>query len=275
MEEGDSFAKKFGGDQGTDPDWFLLTAEGVDEKGDLISTTSFYLADFRFKDDTKDYIVKDWQWFDLTSLGEVAKVRFKVTSSDVGGYGMNTPAYFCIDNIDEPRLQYVGNYEVVELNGLSTEIDLETWFNDLNGSPITTRVISMPKGTNASIEDNLLTLQRDVKGAVNGQLVIMAVCEKMSKMVTIDIKSEVASDVSDFVTKKSLTLYPNPASHMITVEGILSIESHSYKIVDIQGAVVKQGALDSNNQIDIQNLISGVYFIVLDQEKEYLKFMKK
>jgi len=60
----------------------------------------FYLADFRFPSSTHDYIVKDWQWVDLTSLGMVDSLEFNLFSSDTaGGFGINNPTYFCMDNL--------------------------------------------------------------------------------------------------------------------------------------------------------------------------------
>ncbi len=99
MRDGDSFAKKFGGDDGNDPDWFALTVRSY--LGGVLSTDSvaFYLADFRFSDNTQDYIVSDWTWLDLSSLGNADSLVFELSSSDVGGFGMNTPSYFCLDNL--------------------------------------------------------------------------------------------------------------------------------------------------------------------------------
>ncbi len=99
MLNGDAFAKKFGGDNGSDPDWFLLTITGKDNNGGVTGTVEFYLADFRFEDSTADYIVKTWQFVDLTSLGAAKSLAFSLSSSDVGAFGMNTPAYFAIDTI--------------------------------------------------------------------------------------------------------------------------------------------------------------------------------
>jgi len=59
----------------------------------------FYLADYRFEDNAQDYIIKTWQWVELSSLGEVDSLKFTLASSDVGAYGMNTPGYFCIDQV--------------------------------------------------------------------------------------------------------------------------------------------------------------------------------
>ncbi len=99
MANGDTFAKQFGGADGSDPDWFLLTIEGVDEAGDSVGTVEFYLADFRFDDHSLDYIVDEWTVVDVSSLGSAVKLEFALTSSDVGSFGMNTPAYFAVDDI--------------------------------------------------------------------------------------------------------------------------------------------------------------------------------
>jgi hypothetical protein len=103
MAEGDAFAKKFGGPSGTDPDWFRLTAHGLDADGARTgASVSFMLADFRYPDSSLDYIVDDWRWFDLSGLGPVAGVEFTLSSSDVGEWGMNTPAYFAVDEVNGP-----------------------------------------------------------------------------------------------------------------------------------------------------------------------------
>jgi hypothetical protein len=35
----------------------------------------------------------------LSPLGSVAEIVFDMQSSDSGMYGMNTPSYFCFDNL--------------------------------------------------------------------------------------------------------------------------------------------------------------------------------
>ena len=98
MKNGDSFAKKFGGTTGTDPDWFKLKIQKY--LGGTLQPDSvvFYLADYRFANNAQDYIVKNWQYVNLTSLGNVDSLIFKLSSSDNSGGYMNTPNYFCLDN---------------------------------------------------------------------------------------------------------------------------------------------------------------------------------
>jgi hypothetical protein len=99
MKNGDAFAKKFGGADGTDEDWFKLNIIGLNN-GTITDTVEFYLADFRSEDNAEDYLVDEWEWVDFSELGAVDKIVFSLSSSDVGQWGMNTPAYFCMDNLN-------------------------------------------------------------------------------------------------------------------------------------------------------------------------------
>ncbi|MCB0629009.1 MAG: DUF4465 domain-containing protein [Saprospiraceae bacterium] len=99
MRDGDSFTKKFGGETGDDPDYFLLTIKKY-LNGELgPDSVNVYLADYRFEDNSQDYILDDWTFVDLTPLGDLDSLQFSMSGSDVGQYGLNTPAYVCVDNI--------------------------------------------------------------------------------------------------------------------------------------------------------------------------------
>jgi hypothetical protein len=99
MRDGDSFAKKFGGITGNDPDYFRLTIRGFDSLNMLTGTIEFYLADYRFPNNTLDYIISQWTSVNLAPLGDAARLTFSLDSSDNGQFGMNTPAYFALDNL--------------------------------------------------------------------------------------------------------------------------------------------------------------------------------
>lgn len=98
MTHGDNFAKKFGGADGNDPDWFKIEIFGQKD-GVFTDTVEFYLADYRFADNSKDYIIKNWKWLDLKPLGNVDTLIFYLSSSDNNQLGMKTPAFFAIDNL--------------------------------------------------------------------------------------------------------------------------------------------------------------------------------
>ena len=99
MRDGDAFAKRFGGETGDEPDFFRLTLRGYFQGTLTTDSVDFYLADFRFEDRAEDYIIDSWTYVDLSGLGPVDSLRCTLTSSDVGVFGMNTPAYFCVDRI--------------------------------------------------------------------------------------------------------------------------------------------------------------------------------
>lgn len=115
IKNGDSYSKKFGGTSGDDPDWFKLTIIGILDST-IKDTVEFYLADYRFVDNSQDYIIKDWQTIDLSNMGTINQLSFSLSSSDTGQYGMNTPAYFCFDNIVYNIVNSINSNELVNLN---------------------------------------------------------------------------------------------------------------------------------------------------------------
>ena len=134
MEQGDWAAKKFGGADGSDPDYFKMMVWGFK---DLASTDTmeYYLADYRFDESEKDYIIKTWQWVDLSSFGKVDSLKFGLESSDNGDWGMNTPAYFCMDDflINPDAAPFVANplpdMDIVT-DGIQHIVDLSKVFSD-------------------------------------------------------------------------------------------------------------------------------------------------
>jgi hypothetical protein len=99
MRDGEGVSKQFGGPTGDDADWFMLRIEGVDSSDATTGAVEFYLADYTFADSAEDYLVSEWTWVDLSALGDIVGLRFYLSSTDNGPWGMNTPAYFAIDSI--------------------------------------------------------------------------------------------------------------------------------------------------------------------------------
>ncbi|MBN1126075.1 MAG: DUF4465 domain-containing protein [Sedimentisphaerales bacterium] len=93
MRDGDAL---FGIDPFSEGDWFLLTITGKDAAGQVVGIVETALADFR---DGKSELLDSWRYVDLSDLGVVQSLEFTLTSSDVGQWGMNTPAYFALDSI--------------------------------------------------------------------------------------------------------------------------------------------------------------------------------
>ena len=83
---GDGFAGTLAGDPNG---WFKVTVVADDDDDNFVE---FYLC--------KDGVVQQgWETVDLSSLGEVSMLTFYFSGSDMGSWGLNTPAYFAFDNM--------------------------------------------------------------------------------------------------------------------------------------------------------------------------------
>ena len=124
MRDGDVFAKKF---TNADQDYYKLLITSFNNGTD-VDTVEFFLADFTHLDSLQDYIVNDWKYVDLSSLGLVDSIKFSLVSSDIGQFGMNTPAFFAIDNIKQ-------GLNIFDFENLS--LDTNSFFDgsDLSGDP--------------------------------------------------------------------------------------------------------------------------------------------
>lgn len=160
MLNGDAFAKKFGGETGEDPDFFLLTVKKYKEGEISQDSVNFYLADYRFEDNSQDYIIDEWIYLDLSVLGNCDSLSFSLSSTDNGVFGMNTPAYFCMDNLKtrdemtsvqdielnqvkifpnpvidflnlETQLQETVNWKIIDMNGEVQKKSTLTIGNDI------------------------------------------------------------------------------------------------------------------------------------------------
>jgi hypothetical protein len=114
MRDGDAIAKKFGGETGTDPDYFTVTFQGYFNGEATGVPLAFYLADFRSENNEDDYIVKAWTQANLTAMGTVDSVTYFFSSSDEGDFGINTPTYFCADRIAYTEIVSIGNQPKLE-----------------------------------------------------------------------------------------------------------------------------------------------------------------
>ncbi len=82
------------------------------------------------------------------------------------------------------------------------------------------------------------------------------------------------SDAAD-ISRPSIRLYPNPADHYIVIETDTQPLNRTISIFDYKGVeIIKTVMSNLNNQLDISQLSSGIYFIRTDQG-ETLRFIKK
>jgi len=97
----------------SDGDYFKIMIEGF-YNGESQGIVSFFLADYTAGN---TYVSDTWNTVNLSSFGITDSLKFNLYSTHTGAYGMNTPAYFCLDNI---KYSYPASIE----NSLSNSISI-------------------------------------------------------------------------------------------------------------------------------------------------------
>ena len=280
LRDGSPYNKKFGGETGNDPDWFRLKIWGIREDNSITPNAEHYLADFRPRDNSKDYIQEDWRWVDLTSLGEVKELRFILESTDTGDYGINTPAYFCMDNLHIMELQ--GPFMLnpiedvfVETNAAPVIIEFENHFN-ASGATLTYQIINNSDAelVNTDISGNSLTLSFTPERRGVSEVTIAATANGISVEDTfkVAVGSELGTEENLLFTPK---VYPNPASDFITIEAASG--SH-FRLFSSTGSLVMKGHTnDKKYTISLGNLEAGIYLlqIISPDGSSTIKISKK
>jgi hypothetical protein len=180
IRNGDSFSRKFGDTTGTGsgttipqgsyPDFFKVTVKGYNNGILKPDSVPFYLADYRFSNNTQDYVLNTWQWVNTSTLGEVDSLKFYMYTSDNGSFGPNTPLFFGMDNFTA-RYSTAGIHELSALhntklfpNPVVTDLviqnplqaELDVCLMNMNGSVLKQEKI------NTSIKWDLTELQAGI-----------------------------------------------------------------------------------------------------------------
>lgn len=276
MKNGDSFAKKFGGTSGNDPDYFKVLIFGKRNDNTYTDTVEFYLADYRFSDNTKDYIVDNWRWVDLQKLGLVKEVYFLLQSSDVGPYGMNTPAYFCMDNFtylpnnSQTNMLVVLNPipdVIVNKNSPPIQIDISNVFyaNDTTGIILSVANNSNPNLVNVEINQFTLNLSFAPEQTGQANIIIQA---QLGTQLVADTFLVTVNETSTILSNNEsmINVYPNPFNSQLTIE--CNPES-SIIIYDIFGKkIMEQRTNDNVFQLSTQDFVRGYYIVkIVDKKK--------
>jgi hypothetical protein len=279
MKFGDHFAKKFGGTTGTDPDWFRLTVSGWYQGALLTDSIQFYLADFRSADTAQHYILKNWKFMNLLSLGNVDSLFFAFSSSDTGVNGLNTPAYFALDNfMTTDGAAYVGpnavndSFSIVYMDTLTGNADTlhaNILANDslpgFLGSTVSLITGPLITGARAYLDSNDHLVYIPAAGIQATDSLTYAICDEAGTCDTAYILIFVAgprySGLADLGLSE-LTIYPNPARSIISVSYSSTIETVS--IIDITGRqVLQQDINKATAAVNIGALSPGVYTVLV------------
>ncbi len=279
MLNGGIGVKKFGGSSGNDPDWFRVLIWGEDYDNNPTDTITFYLADYRPGNSDDDYILDQWQWVDLQLIGKTKKLFFVLESTDSGQFGMNTPAYFCMENLTvlPDQLPEIVS-PVPDLNYAVGEDSLfyfsfAPYFTDPD-DPDTLfefRIISNTNPEVAWMDISNDTLVCHYNSDGNTTIIIEAESNSKSIQDTIIVAFEPVT-VIDVNKDYNVSVYPNPTQGSIFLNNIFP--GSEIKIFSSEGRTIfRQKSVSSEVKIDIEPQPSGAYFLEI-RKSNYRGFYK-
>lgn len=277
MRDGDYTASPFGGTNGTDPDWFKLTATGKNANGQVVGTLDFYLADYRFDNSDEDYILNTWEWFDLSPLGEVASVSFSLSSSKNNSYGMITPAYFCMDDFngtapESPDLPpYIVNPVAdvvfdaypqtlqVNLDGVATDPDDPD-------EQIAYGIVSNSneEALSAAIDNKMLVLNRLHEEQAVADVLVRATSNGLHVDFVVHVVMNLVTGIAE--NSMGFNTYPNPSNGQLTL-AVSNAQQFDYVVFDVTGKKLLDGqSLSQEASLDLSSFTPGVYFVSVSME---------
>ena len=267
MRDGDQFAKKFGGVSGDDADWFKLTVTGWLNGQAKNDTVNFMLADFTFTDNSQDYILNEWTWLDLQVLGNVDSLQFSLSSSDAGQWGMNTPAYFVLDNFttaDVANAAPVASNDAATTN-YNTAITINVLENDFDttATPLAvTTTGGLIAGATVTVDNNNNLVYTPAVGIVAVDTVNYTVCdgEGLCSSAKVVVTVTGITGVEEISTA-NFNVYPNPFGNTLTVASSENLTTVA--LYDLNGRMMDVTIALSGNKASINtiDIAAGTYVV--------------
>ncbi len=91
--------------------YFKLKASAY-ANGTLVGEQEIMMADFT---EGHSYMMDDWTFVDLSWIENADSMNFTALSNDdAGGYGINTPMYFCMDDFGAQDPNYINYTDIVD-----------------------------------------------------------------------------------------------------------------------------------------------------------------
>lgn len=253
MSAGDDYAKQFAAG-----DWFKITVKGIAAGGET-TELEYYLADFRNENSNEHYIVNWWEWLDLSSLGKVKQLAFTFDSSDKTGIYLNTPTYFCIDNLGADK-KMSEHAVVTPKNG---SVNLAQYFDHANNGAAEIYSVSAAEGApELTLNDNIVTF--NAESDFNFFATMTSRGHSQYAQVSVEINNIIEG--VDNVDAGSVMLYPTVVDDMFNVA--TSLDVYSLEILTVDGRTVKRyDNLSGSAAISRGNLSSGIYIVRITADK--------
>lgn len=161
---------------------------------------------------------------------------------------------------------YLLSFEAISLTSFGPQGNL------LIGSSITNNNFGMEIYNATTIDGQWTSFSFTFVAPNNGTHITVMPVRNVSSWNSIDnfiIGSPLSIENSN--QKNVIKVFPNPSSNFIRIQG-LKMKDY-YKIYNVLGSEIKKGRISNNEEINISNLDSGVYFLKFERGRS-IKIIK-
>ncbi len=253
VKKGDGMSDVAGGFQ--KGDYFKLIIKG--KKADNTeSQVEYYLADYRAENEADHYVLDTWQWVDLSSLGEVKSVSFKMEGTKKNNWGLTTPTYFAFDNFNGVRNEKTG--AAVAAQGQT--IDISSNFTP-DGSKATMKyaiVEIVPSTVKAEVSINEATGELSIKGETSEEFEIVVSMTQAGKTQYVRIPVTYATGIN-VLAEGSNDATIGVQNGEIVVNGAAS--DYTVEVYSTSGMLVGKANGTANSAVRIPSTAKGLYIV--------------
>lgn len=236
-------------------DYFKLIVIGKRADG-TEKQVEYYLADYRAEKEADRYIVDTWQWVDLSSLGEVKSVSFKMEGTKKNNYGLTTPAYFAFDNFNGTRNEKMGTAIAAQ----NQPVDVSANFTpDGSNATIKYAVVELvPSTTKAQVTIDEATGKLTIKGENNESFSVVVSMTQAGKTQYVNIPVTYTSGISTLAEDNSNATV-SVQNGEIVVNG--AADNYSVEVYSTSGMLVGKAEGTANNAVRMPSTAKGLYIV--------------
>lgn len=236
-------------------DYFKLIVKGKRADG-TEKQVEYYLADYRAEKEADRYIVDTWQWVDLSSLGEVKSVSFKMEGTKKNNYGLTTPTYFAFDNFNGIRNEQMGTAIAAQ----NQPVDVSANFTpDGSNATIKYAVVELvPSTTKAQVTIDEATGKLTIKGENNESFSVVVSMTQAGKTQYVNIPVTYTSGISTLAEDNSNATV-SVQNGEIVVNG--AADNYSVEVYSTSGMLVGKAEGTANNAVRMPSTAKGLYIV--------------
>lgn len=236
-------------------DYFKLIVIGKRADG-TEKQVEYYLADYRAEKEADRYIVDTWQWVDLSSLGEVKSVSFKMEGTKKNNYGLTTPAYFAFDNFNGTRNEKMGTAIAAQ----NQPVDVSANFTpDGSNATIKYAVVELvPSTTKAQVTIDEATGKLTIKGETNESFSVVVSMTQAGKTQYVSIPVTYTSGISTLAEDNSNATVSVQNGEIVVNS---AADNYSVEVYSTSGMLVGKAEGTANNAVCMPSTAKGLYIV--------------